>query len=117
MEFEVARKFALSLPEASEQPHFDKSSFRIRGKIFATAPPGRDHLHVFVGEDDIRALLAEDSIAFEELWWGKTLAGVRVSLRDADPERVFELLEESWRRKAPKRLVSDFDARNEGISG
>lgn len=30
---------ALSFPETSEAPHFDKTSFRVRGKIFAT-PPG-----------------------------------------------------------------------------
>ena len=30
------RKIALSFPEAEELPHFDKSSFRIKNKIFAT---------------------------------------------------------------------------------
>lgn len=118
MELKAARAFALSLPEATEQSHFEKSSFRVRGSIFASVPPGGDHLHVFVGEHDTRALVAEDPIAFEELWWGTTLAGVRVNLRDADSMLVFELLEESWRRKAPKRLVRDFDSRGaRGLSG
>jgi predicted DNA-binding protein (MmcQ/YjbR family) len=30
------RKLALALPEATEQPHFEKTSFRINKKIFAT---------------------------------------------------------------------------------
>jgi len=30
------RKLALSLPEATEEPHFDKTSFRVKKKIFAT---------------------------------------------------------------------------------
>jgi len=30
------RKIALSFPEAVEQPHFEKTSFRVKKKIFAT---------------------------------------------------------------------------------
>ena len=111
---EEVRKFALSLPETTEEPHFEKSSFRIRGKIFATVPTGTTHLHVFVDENEARASVAEDPAAFEELWWGKRLSGVRVNLCVADVQRIFELLEQSWRRKAPKQLVRDLDARSRG---
>lgn len=30
------RQLALSFPDAEEQPHFDKASFRVNNKIFAT---------------------------------------------------------------------------------
>lgn len=30
------RKLALSFPETTEEAHFEKTSFRVRGKIFAT---------------------------------------------------------------------------------
>ena len=33
---EAARTLALSFPEAEEQPHFEKTSFRIKKRIFAT---------------------------------------------------------------------------------
>jgi predicted DNA-binding protein (MmcQ/YjbR family) len=36
MGIEEFRKLALSFDEAEEQPHFDKPSFRIKKKIFAT---------------------------------------------------------------------------------
>jgi hypothetical protein len=108
MDLAAARELAMSLPEATEQPHFDMASWRIRGKIFATAPPDGQHLHVFVHELETKAAVAEDPAAFEELWWGKTLSGVRVILENADPERVFELLEGSWRRRAPKRLAAEY---------
>jgi hypothetical protein len=101
----------VSLPEASEEPHFDMRSFRVRGRIFATVPADETHLHVFVDEDETRAAVAEDPAAVEELWWGKQLRGVRVDLAAADATPVFELLEESWRRKAPKRLVATRDQR------
>src|SRR5690606_19175716 len=34
--FESFRKLALSFPEATEEPHFEKTSFRVKKKIFAT---------------------------------------------------------------------------------
>lgn len=33
---ETFRQLALTLPEATEQPHFKKQSFRVKKKIFAT---------------------------------------------------------------------------------
>ena len=101
-----ARKLALSLPEATEQPHFQMWSFRVRGKIFATVPTEGDQLHVFVDDDAVRAAVQSDPKAFAELWWGKKLAGVRVSLAKAKPAAVRELLQASWQRKAPKRLAT-----------
>ncbi|HEX5936939.1 MAG TPA: MmcQ/YjbR family DNA-binding protein [Actinomycetota bacterium] len=111
MRLEEARRFALSLPGTNEQAHFEKTSFRVGGKIFATAPPGGGHLHVFVDEDEVRASVADDPSTFEELHWGKKLAGVRIDLRSADRDTVLELLEESWRRRAPKRLIAELDSR------
>lgn len=111
MTLDDARALALALPEVEEQPHFDMASWRVRGKIVATAPPEGEHLHVFVGEDEVRAAVADDPAAYEELWWGKKLSGVRVHLAAADPDLVAELLEESYRRRAPKKLVAQLDAR------
>jgi len=108
---EDVRRFCVSLPEVSEEPHFDLWSFRVRRRIFATVTADEAHLHVFVDEDEARAAVAEDPVAFEELWWGKQLRGVRVDLTAADATPVFELLEESWRRRAPRRLVAARDQR------
>jgi hypothetical protein len=39
------RELALSFPESVEAPHFDRASFRVRGKVFATiAPDGKSGL-------------------------------------------------------------------------
>jgi hypothetical protein len=109
MELQEARQFALSLPEVTEKPHFDMASFRVGGKIFATVPPDGEHLHVFVDEHETRAVVAEDPRAFAELWWGRRLAGVRVHLPAADAQAVFELLEDAWRRRAPRRAIALLD--------
>src|SRR5204863_4826932 len=100
-----ARRFALSLAETTESPHHDMSSFRVKGKIYATVPADGDHLHIFVEEGELRAAIAENPAAFEELWWGNRLVGVRVTLSAADPKLVHELLEEAWgmRKAMPRR--------------
>lgn len=112
MRLDTARRFALSLPETTEEPHFEKSSFRVRGKIFATVPVGGRHLNVHVDPDEARALIAEEHAAFDEIWWGNQVSAdwMRVNLAAADREQVCELLTEAWRRKAPKRLLAAFDA-------
>ena len=110
MDLDEARALALALPEAHEEPHFDLTSFRVGKKIFATAPLDGDELRIFVDESETMACAEEAPDVFEELRWGQKLSGVRVTLSRADPLRVRELLEESWRRKAPKRLVKAFDA-------
>lgn len=109
-DIDSVRAFALSLPGAGEEPHFDLTSFRVKGKIFATAPPDGSYLHVFVGDDEIAASVAEDPGAFEPLLWGKQVRGLRVRLGAAPQDRVAELLEDSWRRKAPRGLVAELEA-------
>ena len=103
-------QLALRLPETHEQPHFELTSFRVGTKIFATAPVGGDELRVFVDEDEIRACATEAPDVFEALSWGKRLSAVSVRLPCAAPDRVAELLEDAWRRKAPRKLVTAFDA-------
>jgi hypothetical protein len=115
VQLDDVRALALGLPSTHEAPHFDLTSFRVGTKIFATAPPDGDHVRVFVDESEVRACVAEAPDRFEELRWGQKLAGVKVLLAGADPERVRELLEESWRRRAPTSVVAAYDAeRSEG---
>jgi len=105
-----ARKLALALPEVTEEPHHDLSSFRVRGKIFATVPDDT-HLRVMVDETEIRAAVAENPDVCEELYWGKRLACVVVNLRRARADLVEELLTDAWIRKAPKKLVNELSDR------
>jgi hypothetical protein len=104
-----ARAFALGLPGTAEQPHHDMSSFRVAGKIFATVTPDETRLHVFVEEPEISATVAEDPAAFEPLYWGKALRGIRVLLAAAPEDRIRELLTEAWLRKAPVSLIAELE--------
>ncbi len=97
------RELALALPEAVEQDHHGFPSFRVRKKIFATWPD-EGHLHIMLSEDGIREALAVYADACAEQYWGKRLAALRVDLARIEQAPLVELLEEAWRRRAPKSL-------------
>jgi hypothetical protein len=101
---EQARQLALAMPEAVEQDHHGRPSFRVDDRIFATQWD-EEHMNVMLDEGGI--LTAVDSVpeACEEAWWGKRLAAVRVDLRRVDAETLTNLLADAWEGKAPKRLL------------
>jgi hypothetical protein len=106
MNLEDVRRFALSLPEATEEPHFEYTSFRVRRKIFATAPHSGEHAHIFVPDDHREPALKMHPEFLEKLLWGGKVRGVRVLLRRAKPQVVTDLLVKAWLRKAPKSLAA-----------
>lgn len=104
MKLDAVRRFAMTLPEVTEAPHHHYGSFRVRGKIFATFPPGGAHLHLFVDEAAReRALEIHDDFAAKLLWGGK-VAGLRVDLAAAPAGAVKALVRCAWAHKAPASL-------------
>ncbi len=99
-----ARQLALALPEAVEQDHHGRPSFRVTGKIFATQWD-ETHMNVMLDEGGILTATHDDPAACEEVWWGKRLAAVRVDLDRTDKEQLASLLADAWEGKAPKRLL------------
>ena len=95
---EEARAIALSLPEAVEQDHHGRPSFRVRGKIFATLrDDGR--MNVMLDEGGILTAVESAPDRCERVWWGKRLAAVGVALSRVDPDFLCELLTDAWEHK------------------
>ena len=90
-------------PEAVEQDHHGRPSFRVGGKIFATQWD-EDHMNVMVDEGGARTAIHADPDACKEVFWGRRLAAVRVDLRRVRAEMLADLLTDAWETKAPKRL-------------
>ena len=101
---EEARRLALALPEAVEQDHHGRPSYRVGGKIFATQWD-QDHLNVMLDESGILTAVQDDPETCAEVRWGKRLAAVRVDLRRVDGKTLASLLADAWEGKAPKRLL------------
>jgi hypothetical protein len=110
MKYSTVRTYALSLPEATEAPHFTYQSFRVRDKIFVTVPPGEETIHVFLPEAQREQALALHPQFIEKLVWGSSVKGVRVTLARAEAAVVKALVLAAWRHKAPKAL-RDADCR------
>jgi hypothetical protein len=100
-----ARVVALSLPEAVEQDHHGRPSFRIDGKIFATLWSD-ERMNVMLDEGGIRTAVDSAPEACEQVWWGKRLAAVGVTLSRVDRDFLRELLADAWEQKAPQRLLT-----------
>ena len=65
-----ARAVALSLPEAVEQDHHGRPSFRVGGKIFATLWTD-ERMNVMLDEGGILTAIDSAPGACEHVWWGK----------------------------------------------
>jgi hypothetical protein len=103
MDVDAVRQFALSLPDATEEPHFHFTSFRINGKIFATMPPSNDLLHVFAPEEDRELAIAANPKICETLHWGKRVVGVKISLGSASRPLVEDLLRAAYDSKSKRK--------------
>jgi hypothetical protein len=97
---EAVEAFALSLPDATQEPHFHFTSFRIGGRIFATMPPSNELLHVFVPEQDRELAVLQFPDCCEALRWGKRVVGVKVDLGKASDALILELLRAAYADKA-----------------
>ena len=73
-------QLALALPEAIEQDHHGRPSFRVGGKIFATLWD-QEHMNVMLDEPGILTAVQKAPEVCAEVWWGKRLAAVRVDAR------------------------------------
>lgn len=93
-----ARRLALALPDAVEQDHHGRPSFRVSRRIFATLWDA-DHMNVMVDEPGILTAVEANPGTCTEVYWGKRLAAVRVELPAADPELLGELLADAHEQK------------------
>ena len=103
MRMSTVRTYALSLPETTEAPHHHFSSFRVRGRIFVTIPPGDSVIHVFVGEEDRERTLAMYPDWTGKLMWGAKALGLRVTLAAAPAAIVRTLVRAAYDARAAKR--------------
>jgi len=98
------REHALSLPDAREAPHFARTSFRVRGRIFATmTADGTEAMVRVAPQARVRELLrAKSGAFFSHGGWTRRLGAVGVRLARVPATLMRTLVTESWRRASTR---------------
>jgi hypothetical protein len=103
------RRVALSLPATSEKPSYGTPGFRVKDKLFARIREEGDVLLVWVSDlGEKAALIASEPDKFFTTPHYDGHDTVLVRFAAVDVQELTELLTDSWRRRAPKRLAADF---------
>jgi hypothetical protein len=105
------RRIALSLPETTEKPWFGTPGFRVKDKGFLRIrSEAEGGLVVFVADlGEKEALLASDPGKFFTTPHYDGYPAVLVDIAAVDEDELRELITDSWRLKAPKRVLKAFD--------
>ncbi|CAC9972677.1 MULTISPECIES: MmcQ/YjbR family DNA-binding protein [Flavobacterium] len=98
------RKAALSFENAVEEPHFEKTSFRVNKKIFATFDEKNNHAVLKLNEIDQSVFCASSEMIFYPIpnKWGKQ-GWTIVELSKVRPEMFQDALQLSYQNVAPKK--------------
>jgi predicted DNA-binding protein (MmcQ/YjbR family) len=98
------RKSAMSFPDATEEPHFEKISFRIKKKIFAAFDEKNNQAVLKLNEIDQSVFCSSSEKIFYEIpnKWGKQ-GWTIVELSRVRPEMFEDALIRSYENVAAKK--------------
>ncbi|MDO6602121.1 MmcQ/YjbR family DNA-binding protein [Arenibacter palladensis] len=102
--FGTLEKITLNFPEITIEPHFEKISFRIKKKIFATYDEKHNRVTVKLSEidqDNFSSL--SSSIYPVNNKWGKQ-GWTFIELSQVNPELLSKVLTAGYCEVAPKKL-------------
>lgn len=108
------RNLCLSLPEATEEPHFENTLFRVKKKIFATYNPVTNLACVKLNEVDQSAFSAFDTSIVYPVpnKWGKQ-GWTLIDLEKVNADVLKDAIETAFCRVAPAKVVAAFKQNND----
>lgn len=100
------RTLAMALTEVTEEPHFEKSSFRVRKKIFCTLDHEKGRAVLKLNENDQSVFCAYDPEAVYPVpgAWGKK-GWTIFELGKSHKDLFTDALTTAYRTVAPKKLA------------
>lgn len=109
MTIDEVRQFALSFPEAYEQPHFEIPSFRVNKKIFSTIWVKENRVMVKLSPEDQSVFCTVDKTSFSPVPGGWGAKGATfVELSTVKPEIFQDAMTTAYCGVAPKKLAAAF---------
>ena len=118
------RQICLALPETKEVETWDHPTFRVNGKIFAGMGHGEEEVDgesMEVTSTSVKAsdkqkslLKIGDPYFYPKYVGSKGWIGI-VLTKQSDWDMVRELVVESWKKTAPKKLVAEYSETVESV--
>lgn len=105
-QFKFIKSFALSLPEVTEQPHFEKTSFRVKKRIFVTYDATNNKVCFKFSEpdQDLFSMIDRSVIYPVPNKWGKQ-GWTLIELDRLEDEIIKDALIAAYCEVAPKKLA------------
>jgi predicted DNA-binding protein (MmcQ/YjbR family) len=103
---ETLRKLALSFPEATEEPHFEKTSFRVKKKIFATYDSKLKRACIKLSQIDQDVFSSADKTIIYPVdnKWGKQ-GWTIIEMEKVHEDLFIDALTTAYCEVAPKKLA------------
>jgi len=105
--FERFRHLCLALPEAEERETWGEATFRVRDRIFAMGGPS--HVSVKASLDDQAGLVEMDPRTFSVSAYTGRFGWVTIRLAGLSAELGRRIVENAWKRTAPRRLAAAYE--------
>ncbi len=106
---ETVRRVALALPGVKEGSSYGTPGFRVRSKFLARMWEDGETLVVKCGDEERDFRMQADPGTFFTTDHYRGYPTVLIHLATVRLTDLREVLEEAWRRNAPKRLVAEYD--------
>ncbi len=105
--FDDLKSLATSFPEVTEEPHFEKTSFRVKGKIFATYDQKKKRATIKLSPEDQDVFsLGDHGISPVDNKWGKQ-GWTFIELDRISRELFRDAVMTAYCEVAPKRLAEE----------
>lgn len=106
VKLETVRKLAMSFPEAIESPHFEKASFRVKKKIFATLDAKNNRCGIKLSPIDQSVFMTGHMEVFHPATgaWGRQ-GWTLIELKKVRKDLFVDALTTSYCEVAPEKLA------------
>jgi hypothetical protein len=107
--WEAVQKIARELPGAVEGTSYGTPAFHVRKKLFVRLHQSGEAIVIMVEPDEREALMALDPTTCFITEHYLNDPAMLVRLATVRPKELRELIEDSWRSRAPANLVAEYD--------
>src|SRR5262249_13764556 len=107
--WQTVRELAGALPDAEESTSYGTPAFKVRGRLFARLHQTGESVVVRIDKGERAMRLRADPEAFYITAHYTAYPWMLVRFSAVRRDDLAELLEDSWRQQAPKRLAADYD--------